>query len=304
MTLLSAFTWAEWYGTITPYILICLLYAITIITAFTGLKNSKSRSITLIVMPVCMIMGSILEFKAFGTLGKGAFWWCSEEKYGFWGAFWRLIPFMVVIYGQVMSYVLYKNILIWKEDPNEVSIKPMAKSFLLCIPLAFIVGGIVSAIWHINGSKLGDVFMWTFLIVLFAGTFKSAWGNVKLLGAGRGLAYTAFEFVYLIGLVIMIWGLVLVITQLWLQTLILIMVLPIIIAIGSGDKVKFVESKKSTSSSCVSRNYNGKWNDGFGGIHDFESDARRANEEGRRHERLSEKVRAFEEYEKRMKNGG
>lgn len=261
MTLLSSTALTQWYGTLTPYIIICLLYVVTIVTAFVGLRTWTARRITLIIMPICIILGSVFEVMALTTMGKGAFWWCSEEKYGFWGAYFRCIPFLVTVFAQVMSYLLYKNILVWTDSDESLSIWPMAKSIALCIPAAVVVAMIMAGIGK-RGTEMELATIGTFLVVLIIGTFKSTRSNIKILGTGRGLAFTAFGVIYVIGMLVMLWGLILVCMQLWLQMLISLPVVCILMAVLSGDKVDFIAPKPK-----VSRNLDGTWNDGYGGVH-------------------------------------
>lgn len=282
-----------WYETITPYILIFLLFAATVAMIFVGLRNWKYRRLALILTPTFIILGTVLELMAFGTMGKKAFWWCDDETYGFWGALLRCIPFFLVVYAQIVSYLCYKIILVDGDDADSLSIKPMAKSMVFCLPLAFIVTLLLSEFKLIHGNnQQTSIALGIMLVVLVAGTFKSTRTNIKTLDWGRGLAFTAFGVIYIIGLIAMAWGVVLIFMQLWLQTIILF---GVVVLLCGG-------AKSSAQSNFVAKknvrrvNHNGRimWEDGYGGYHDFESDARHSNEQGYKHEKLSRRVEKME----------
>lgn len=301
MTLLS-FSMTDWYETLTPYILIFLLFAATIIMAFVGVRNWKSRRLALILIPIFIIIGSILEVMAYGTMGKKAFWWCDDEAYGFWGALIRCIPFFIVVYAQIASYVLYKTILLDGGDGDSLSIKPMAKSMVFCLPVAFIATMLLSTFGVIHGGKEQALAaLGIMLVVLLAGTFKSTRTNIKTLGFGRGIAFTTFGVIYIIGLIAMVWGLVLIFLQLWLQTIILFLVVSVLCGALDSSAKSNNEANRVAKKTVKRVYHNGKvmWEDGYGGYHDFESDASRCNEEGWKHEELTRRV---QEADERMEN--
>ena len=214
-------SWAgKFFATFTPYAIIALLFILAIVFMLWGFKNIAVRARALYVVPGCMIIASLLEVWAYITLGTDAFWWCSMDNYGFWGSLIRAIPFVLFVAYQLYSIKLYERLLLGKDSSVKLSIKPLAISLAICIPLMLIA---VFALTSMGlKSALRDILtILTFLVSLGIGVLISFRKNVKVLGKVAGTAFTVFGIAYIIGSIVAVIGAVIMIFEIIVQILVI-----------------------------------------------------------------------------------
>lgn len=208
----------KFFASFTPYAMIALLFAAAMALLYLGLKNDALRKPALNAVPACMLVASILEIWAYHTLGNSAFWWCSPDRYGFFGALFRVIPFIAFVAFQLYSIKLYMRLISGDED-NGLSIKPMLISIGLCVPVTLAVVFVCAGL-NIRSPWLEIITIVTFLSSLSIGLYLSTKRNLKELGKNAGTMFTLFGIVWAIGAVVAIVGLVTVIFKLLLQILV------------------------------------------------------------------------------------
>lgn len=208
----------HFFATMTPYYIIALLFILAIAMMFLG-NIGPLRKIALFAVPACILVATALEIWGYATLGSDVFWWCDKERYGFWGSLLRAIPFVIFVAFQILSIKMYENLLFGDDSTEEISIKPMALSMGLCIPITLVVALLGAFFWK---NYVDVVCMITFFVSLFAGTLKTFRENIHSFGLFRGLLLTSFIAVYLVGALIAGFGLLVLLFKLIVQILIVI----------------------------------------------------------------------------------
>ncbi len=211
----------KFFASFTPYAFIVLLFAAAMALLFLGLKIGLLRKPALYAVPGCMLLASILEIWAYSVMGNDAFWWCSPEKYGFFGALFRVIPFVAFVAFQLFSIKQYMRLLTGSEE-NGLSVKPMLTSFGLCVPVTLAITFGCAGFLNIRSPWLEIITIATFLLTLGIGLYISTKRNLKELGKASGAVFTLFGIVWAIGAVIAIIGLIIVIFKLIFQILIVV----------------------------------------------------------------------------------
>lgn len=208
----------HFFVSMTPYWIIALLFIASIAFAFLGRMGSL-RSVALVLIPICILLASVMEIWAYASVGGSAFWWCDYDKYGFWGSLFRAIPYVVFVAFQVYSIKLYERILFGEDSEKKISIKPMAISMGACIPLT-LIAVIAGAAWWRDAN--GAVASIVFVLSLGIGTVLSFRRNIKTLGKANGVMLSIFTAIYIIGVLIAAWGLIVLIFKLILQILLIV----------------------------------------------------------------------------------
>ena len=211
----------RFFATMIPYWLIALLFLAAMAYTFVGMKSGRARRVAIVVVPAAILLASVIEISAVWVMGNSAFWWCSPDRYGFWGALWRVIPFVAIVAFQLYSIVLYKQLLTEDDPDRELSLKPMAISLGICLP-ATVLTAIVLTLAKVPDTVLELLSVAVFLVSLGVGLWMSARRNIAALGRAAGIAFTAFAAVYIIGSIVAIYGLIVVIFQLILQILVVL----------------------------------------------------------------------------------
>lgn len=211
----------KFFATMTPYWIIAFLFILAMAFMWAGLKSETVRKPALIVVPGCILVGSLLEVWAYYVLGTSAFWWCDPERHGFFGALFRVIPFMAIVAFQLYSIKLYMRLLTNDED-NDLSVKPMLLSIGLCIPIAIAVTFLCAGVFGMKSTPLAVVTVVTFLLSLGIGLYISTKKNLKELGKTYGAMFTLFGIAWAVGAVVAIVGLVIVIFKLIFQILVIV----------------------------------------------------------------------------------
>ncbi len=211
----------KFFASFTPYAIIALLFAAAMALLYIGLKIDALRKPALYAVPGCMLVASILEIWAYHAIGNSAFWWCSPERYGFFGALFRVIPFVAFVAFQLFSIKLYMRLLTGSEE-NGLSVKPMLISFGLCVPVTLAITFGCAGFLNIRSPWLEIITIATFLLTLGIGLYISTKRNLKELGKASGTVFTLFGIVWAIGAVVAIIGLIIVIFKLIVQILIVV----------------------------------------------------------------------------------
>lgn len=253
----------KFFATFTPYAVIAILFFAAIVFLFFGLKSVAIKRIALYVVPGCVLLASLLEAWAYATLGNDVFWWCSVDRYGFFGSLIRAIPFVCFVAFQLYSIKWYERMLLGGGSDQKLSIKPMAISLAICIPLALAVVFALGAM-GVKGAMLDVMTIVAFLGLLAIGLFISLKKNVKVLGKAAGMAFTVFGIVYIIGSIVAIIGLVIVIFEIILQVLIIIAGLS-----GTGFAMK------SSGGGAAFKRADGRWVGKDGGVYNSFGEANR-----------------------------
>lgn len=215
-------TWqGKLFATFTPYVVMALFFLDAILFMVIGLMSKVVRKISLFVVPVCMIVASVLEIWAYSVLGSDAFWWCSYEKYGFWGSLLRAIPFVVFVAFQLYSIKGYERLLLDERSDVKLSIKPAAISLVICIPVTILAVVVMTLMGH--EDVLRDVVsVAAFFLSFGIGVAISLRKNTKILGKFLGLLFTIFSLVYIVAGIIAIIGIIIVALDLIFQILMIV----------------------------------------------------------------------------------
>ena len=244
----------KFFASFTPYAIIAILFLTAMAFMFLGLKVSGLRRYALYVVPGCILLASLLEIWVYWVMGNDAFWWCDKDRYGFFGSLFRAIPFMLFVAFQLYSFKFYQELLLGKDAETKLSIKPMAVSLIICVPIA-LVFAVVLALCDIRGTFVDILTVVVFLVSLAAGVWMSMRKNIKMLGKTAGLAFTIFGIAYILGSLVALWGLLVVLLRLIIQIL-------IICAAFIG--VAFAMSKGGGGGGAAWQNPDGTWSNGNG----------------------------------------
>ena len=264
----------KFFATFTPYAIIASMFAIAMIFLFIGLANKIIRRIALVVVPICLLGATSMETWAYITLGNDAFWWCSMENYGFWGSCLRVIPFVIFIVFQLCSIKGYELLLIDKDKDNEgLSIKPMAISMIICLPLT-IAALIITTLMGYHGVVRDIVTVATFLLSFGIGASISLVKNIKTIGFISGLFFTLFSIVYILGSIVSIIGLIVILLELIFQVLIICAgIFAVLFTANNIANDKNSPAPSNNWRSRIGQNEDGTWRNGDGKSYESRSQA-------------------------------
>ncbi len=208
----------RFFATMTPYWAIAILFIVAMLFTFLGLKYNPVANIAVKVVPASILAASILEIWAFAVLKTDAFWWCSPDRFGFFGALLRVIPFLLFVCFQLYCIRPYMHLLTGDEY-NNLSVKPMILSFGLSIPITIVVSLLCSGLLGIKSPWSEIITAVVFIISIVIGVLISAKRNFEELGKKQGLLFTIFGIIWAIGSLVAILGVFIVLIQLIIQTL-------------------------------------------------------------------------------------
>jgi hypothetical protein len=256
-------TWqGKLFATFAPYVVMASLFLAAILFMVIGLMSKVVRKISLVVVPVCMIVASVLEIWAYSVLGSDAFWWCSYENYGFWGSLLRAIPFVVFVAFQLYSIKGYERLLLDERSDVKLSIKPAAISLVICIPVTILAVVCMTLMGH-EGVLRDVVSVAAFLLSFGIGVFISLRKNIKILGKFSGLLFTIFSMVYIVASVIAIIGLIIVALDLIFQILMIVAgILGVAFAAGTSGGSSGGGGNKEAWRNRIKENDDGTWSNG------------------------------------------
>ncbi len=211
----------KFFASFTPYAIISLFFIVAIALVLLGFKSAAIRKLALYLVPGCILLASLMEVWAYKTLGTDAFWWCSMDNYGFFGSLFRAIPFCIFVAFQLYSIKLYERMLLAdKNSDAKLSIKPMAISLAVCLPLTLVIVFGLAAL-EVNSTLRDILSVVAFFVSLGLGILISLRKNIKILGSVAGAAFTIFGIVYILASIVAIIGVVIVIFEIILQILII-----------------------------------------------------------------------------------
>lgn len=217
----------DFYGSMAAaYMVLFLLAAIAIVTfVYRAIKLIILRPIVLIAIPAGILLISLIIIFGYWKFGSDIFWWCDYDRYGFFSSLFRVIPFMAVVAAQFYSIKLYEKVLFIDKEYDEngerrkLSIKPMAWSIILCLPvtLGFFL---IMTFMGLHNSKLVELFaVILFFVTLGFGVWRTFKRNVATLGFFHGVFVSVFAVAYIIGCIISAFALIVLIFQLIFQIL-------------------------------------------------------------------------------------
>ena len=150
------------------------LFVLAYLLSFFGFRIKGFRWVAFQLVPVLLLAGSIGEILLYLFVGSnGMFWWCSPDRYGFWGSFFRTLPFFVLVVVQVVCFFLCKNLYLGK------SAGFLRKFIFGIFAVIYCLGMLVSAFCVIG--LLMDIF-WQTVIAVVLGV-----GVIGLLGSGGNI---------------------------------------------------------------------------------------------------------------------
>ncbi len=208
----------KFFATLTPYMIIAVMFVIAMLFTYLGLKITKVRGIALKIVPVLIFFAALLEMLAYHTLGSSAFWWCDNDRYGFFGSLFRAVPFVAFVAFQLYSIKLYEKLLLGEDSDKKLSLLPAAISIIICVPVLIIAAAVCDC-YEIGGIIDDILIIIAFVAALGIGIIFSLKKNADVLGKKNGLLFTIFSLVYILGSLIAIWGVIIVIFNLILQVL-------------------------------------------------------------------------------------
>ena len=256
-------TWqGKLFATFTPYVVMALLFLAAIIFMVIGMMSKVVRKISLIVVPACIVVASILEIWAYNVLGSDAFWWCSYDRYGFWGSLLRAIPFVVFVAFQLYSIKGYERLLLDGRNDVKLSIKPAAISMAICIPVT-IVAIVCMTLMGYEGVVRDVVSLAALLLSFGIGVAISLRKNTKILGKFLGLLFTIFSLVYIVASIIAIIGIIIVALDLIFQILMIVAgILGVAFAAGTSGGSSGGGGNNNAWRSRIKENDDGTWSNG------------------------------------------
>ena len=191
----------EFYGSMSAVYSIIAIYVVALLFVFLYLKFGTPflRAMFLIIVPFAILAVSAIEIYGYFYFSDKIFWWCEYERYGFWGTLLRLIPFALLVVTQLLSIKIYEPAL-----EHELSIKPVAISLAVCVPLTIISAFVASSM----DMPVEMTMAVTFSVSLGFGLLISLVRNISAFGFFQGVFVTLFTIVYVISCVISVVSLI------------------------------------------------------------------------------------------------
>lgn len=211
----------KFYTSLTPYYYIILLVVGSLLLGVAGMGIKFFRFLAILLMPVMIAAACYLEIDAWLALGTDMFWWCDNDRYGFWGSTLRLLPFTLVLLGQFASYPLYCKLMEGKngEYASASGVIPMGISLVVSLPVIAIVL-LICALFHMGKPMQEVVGTCLFLAIVGIGSLTTIIMNIKMFGFFKGMWLTVFGLVYLVGFLIAAFGLIMALWNLFVQMVI------------------------------------------------------------------------------------
>ncbi len=255
------------------FILIVVTMAIGALYA----KFPALKPVAIVLIPVSILLVAIAEILCWYVLGNDFAWWCDPDTHGFFGALWRVIPFVIVAALQAYSIFAFELVIIpsdKKEDEEYkgLSLKPAFISIAIAVPTLIILA-LTLNICGFKGATYERLSGIIALVVLLFGTLRSLIKNMRTYGFLTGLLATLFCYIYIIAVVILGWMLIVIVFQLIIQLLIAIaFVVGLVMAFNVLGS-----SKGGGGGGGGGGGTRTVWTDARGNEHNSEYDARQAN---------------------------
>lgn len=207
------------WGTMMPYAIIVVLLIIATVACYLPLRSRPLKNMAAVGIPILIMAAAFIEISLFSKLGKNVVWWCDLDKVGFFSAFFRLFPFVLMLALQFHSFFAYQNFIFGPQMLNDpqasISLKPKAKGFWWLL-LVVVLAGVADKI-GLKGDLLNLVIGIAFMGVLF---MIVGWRNFERFGLGWGAAVTFFAVVYIIGFLLASYGFLMALIKVFWQMLI------------------------------------------------------------------------------------
>ena len=212
---------AHLFASSAPYLAIVLLVVAGTLLGLLGQRSRALRSVALKASDMA--------------------WWCDDELWGFWGALWRAIPFVVVVLMQYYSIRLYARLLFdgrrtEEGDEPRISLRPVAWAIGLLLPVLVVV----MLLFQLAGFTGFVADLLSLLIPVAVSALligRGARKNIATFGRSNGILITLFSIVYLLGLIISAVMLTVVIFKIILQIIIMAVLVGLcIFAVNVGAK--------------------------------------------------------------------
>ena len=212
----------HFYATYIPLVMMGVLTVFTFLLYKLYNKNKKLRRYVIKALPASMALLAIIEIVGFWYMGGDFFWWCDKERFGFFGSLLRMLPMVLIMLYQILSFNLFENVLFDEEDHVEttrLSIFPAAIGLLACIPV--VIAYFVIVQWWLGwkGGLCDGIGLILFLLTLVGGIYIAYRRNLELLGKKQAFAATIFTVIYVIGIMIAIWGVILMLFRLLFEVI-------------------------------------------------------------------------------------
>ena len=213
----------RYFSTLTPYLYIVYLVGGALLLGLLAVSFRPLRFVAGLLVPLMIAAACYLEVSAWLALNSDMFWWCDKERFGFWGSVLRVIPFSFVLLGQLASYFVYKKLMISKDNDKtaNTSIMPIGISILVAVPV-IIIAVFVCALCHVGKPTQNIVGTVILAVIVGVGSLTSIVLNIKALGVIRGLWFTVFGAIYIVGAMIALIGFGIALWHLLLEVLITI----------------------------------------------------------------------------------
>lgn len=231
----------HWFATMAPSYIVMALLLLSFIISYICSKWDVDalRPTALVIITASILIVSLLELAAYRYLGGDAFWWCDYDRYGFFGALFRVIPFGLVVLAQLKSIYWFQGVLLTDEDdPEGISLKPAAIGLCACIPVLVVYALVVQEAIGWKGTFSDIIAAVLTLGTLFGGLIMSGYANMERMGVKRGFICTLFSIVYLLGCIVAVCGLLVVLFRLIIQVLLVIAAIIMIMCMGGGRRYR------------------------------------------------------------------
>ena len=210
----------HFFATYIPLVMMVVLTLFSFILYKLYDKNKKLRRYVIKALPASMALLAIIEIVGFWYMGGDFFWWCDKERFGFFGSLLRMLPMVLIMLYQILSFKLFENVLFDEEDDIEttrLSIFPAVIGLLACIPVVIAYFVIVQWWFGWKGALCDGIGLILFLLTLVGGIYIAYRRNLELLEKKQALVATLFSIIYIIGVLIAIWGVILMLFKLLLE---------------------------------------------------------------------------------------
>ena len=197
------------FGTLTPYVMIAVLIAAANVMCFFRDKEGKYPKLKFslaVAIPVCLGSAALLEILAFVFVKTDAIWWCDADRVGFWKGTLYLIPLLVFVVLQFLSFSAY-NRFMFEDNPalstkagadESICIKPAVYGLVLFVPLTVLLLWLSIAMGWKDKTTV-NLMLCIPIAILVIGLGICIYKNIKIFGTGAGLIIPFFCVVYILG---------------------------------------------------------------------------------------------------------
>lgn len=217
----------HFFATMAPACIVVALLLLVLMLAVVSVRLNVPwlRRVAVVAMPAAILVVALIEIGAYYYLGSDAFWWCDYDRHGFFGSLLRVIPFGLVVAGQICSIRLFEMVL-FRDEPDysckSISVKPAAIGLGACLPVTIAYFVVVQVAFDWRGTLVDALGVVIFFATLAIGVLVTARRNVQAMGARLGIPVTAFTVIYLVGCIIAAFAVLVVLIQLIVQVLMVV----------------------------------------------------------------------------------